>query len=73
MVEVWKDTMTRRELMGLLGLRDEKNFRERYLNAAIAIGLVERSAPGSPNSRFQRYRLTAAGKSLRMKHDGSKS
>jgi hypothetical protein len=48
--------------MSVLGLRDEKHFRENYQQAGIAAGLIERTIPDKPNSRLQRYRLTAKGR-----------
>lgn len=56
--------MNRAELMALLGLRDEKHFREHYLQAGIAAGVLEMTLPDKPSSRLQKYRLTAAGRRL---------
>jgi len=35
---------------------------ERYLNLALAEGLVELTLPDEPTSRRQTYRITAAGR-----------
>ena len=56
--------MNRTEIMAGLGLRDEKHFREHYQQAALAAGVLEMTIPDKPNSRLQKYRLTAAGKRL---------
>ncbi len=56
--------MGRTELMGVLGLKDEKHFRESYQQAAIQQGLIEMTIPDKPRSRLQKYRLTAAGRAL---------
>jgi len=53
--------MSRDELQNALGLRDRKSFRSRYLAPALVEGLIEMTTPGKPNSRLQKYRLTAAG------------
>jgi len=50
--------MSREALQSALGLRDRKSFRERYLNPALADGLIEMTVPGKPNSRLQKYRLS---------------
>ena len=50
------------ELQGELGLSDRKHFQKAYLNPSLASGLIERTSPDKPRSRFQRYRLTAMGK-----------
>lgn len=48
--------MSRTELLEALGLSDRKNLRVKYLNPAIASGLVELTIPDKPNSRLQKYR-----------------
>lgn len=53
--------MSKQELMLVLELKDEKNFREKYLKIAIQAGLIERTVPDKPNSRLQKYRLTTKG------------
>jgi predicted HTH transcriptional regulator len=44
-----------------LGLKDRAHLRERYLDPALAGGLIEPTIPDKPRSRLQRYRLTAKG------------
>jgi Fic family protein len=55
---------TRNELQAHLSLKDRESFRERYLKPALEAGLVEMTIPDKPNSRLQRYRLTAQGRKL---------
>ena len=64
LLNVLTGAMGRTEIMTTLGLKDEKHFRERYQQAAVAAGLVEMTIPGKPKSRLQQYRLTPAGKAL---------
>jgi hypothetical protein len=59
--------MSRDELQGILGLRDRKSFREKYLKPALEMGLIEMTLPEKPNSRLQKYRLADAGR-LRLEH-----
>ena len=40
------------------------NLRQRYLDPALAAGLIEPTLPETPNSRLQQYRLTAKGAGL---------
>ena len=47
-----------------LGLKDRKHVGERYLEPALAEGLVELTIPDKPRSRLQKYRLTAKGGAL---------
>ena len=44
------------ELMHELGLKHRPSFRERYLDPALEMGLIERTIPGKPTSSKQRYR-----------------
>lgn len=52
------------ELWDRLGLKHRPTFRENYLRPAIAQGLIEPTLPHKPNSRLQKYRLTAKGRGL---------
>jgi len=44
------------ELMGKVGLKSLKAFRENYLKPALEAGLIEMTIPDKPNSKNQRYR-----------------
>lgn len=50
------EALARKELQERLGLKDEKNFRQKYLAPALAGGHIEMTIPEKPNSRFQKYR-----------------
>jgi len=56
--------MSREQLQGVLGLKDRKSFRERYLVPALSEGLIEMTLPDKPNSSLQKYFLTGSGKHL---------
>ncbi len=51
-----------KELMDHLGLRHWKTFQSNYLLPLIAGGVLERTIPDKPTSRFQKYRLTEMGR-----------
>jgi len=53
--------MSRKDIQLKLGLKDEKHFREAYQQPAVAAGLIEITIPDKPNSRLQKYRITAKG------------
>ena len=53
--------MNRLELQAKLNLSDRKHFRIHYLRPALDAGLIEMTKPENPNSRSQKYRLTAKG------------
>lgn len=55
---------SRETLQKSLNLSDRKSFRQTYLAPALAARLVEMTLPDKPNSRLQRYRLTAHGRQL---------
>lgn len=56
--------MTREEIQTALRLLDRKSFRELYLGPALEDDLIEMTIPNKPNSRMQKYRLTAKGKQV---------
>jgi ATP-dependent DNA helicase RecG len=53
--------MTRQQIQAALGLKSEAHFRTAHLKPALQAGVVEMTLPDKPNSRLQRYRLTALG------------
>ena len=63
---VCRGTLSRRELQQQLQLQlqSEENFRRLYLIPALEAGYIERTIPNKPNSRLQKYRLTAKGAAL---------
>ena len=52
------------EIRGAFGLKDRRRLRETYIDPALGAGLVEMTIPDKPNSRLQKYRLTAKGREL---------
>ena len=56
--------MSRKELMAALGLKDRMYFSKSYLNPALDARMIEMTIPEKPKSRFQKYRLTKAGRFL---------
>lgn len=56
-----KQEMTVRELMEEVGIKHRPTFLYNYLKPALGQGFVEMIIPDKPNSRSQRYRLTAKG------------
>ena len=67
LLAVIQGEMSREALQAALGLSDRKSFRERYLQPALADGLIAMTIPDKPNSRLQRYRLTDKGQ-LHLAH-----
>lgn len=63
--------MSRKMLQAALGLKHVEYFRKAYLVPAIAAGLLEMTLPNQPNSRLQRYRLTALGLQRRQGRGGN--
>ena len=53
--------MPRKAIQAALGLKNVDHFRKAYIVPAIAAGWLEMTLPNQPNSRLQRYRLTAQG------------
>lgn len=50
------------EIRARLGLKDRRHLRERYVVPALAEAVIEPTIPDKPNSRLQKYRLTAKGR-----------
>ena len=65
LVSVLIGEMGRSELQELLSIKNRDYFRTDYLNPAINNGYVELTIPDKPNSRNQKYRLTAKGLALK--------
>lgn len=59
--------MNRTELQAKLQLKSQANFRDRYLQPALAAGLIEMTIPDKPRSSKQKYRLTKKGKRFAVK------
>ena len=52
------------DLAQQLGIVETKNLRRRYARVLLDDGIIEFTIPEKPNSRLQKYRLTAKGKRL---------
>lgn len=60
--------MTREAMQAMLGLAGRGNFTAQYLKPALDAGVIEMTIPDKPNSRSQRYRLTAIGRQWLEEH-----
>jgi ATP-dependent DNA helicase RecG len=58
---IQRGPMTRTGAQAALGLSGQANFRDRYLEPALRLGLVEMTIPDKPRSSKQRYRITPRG------------
>lgn len=56
LLEVLEGEMPREEIQAILGLKDRKSFRDRYLKPALEADLIEMTLPDKPTSKVQRYR-----------------
>lgn len=52
------------EIMTLFGRSDRTKFKKAVLNSLMSDMLLEYTIPDKPNSRLQKYRLTAKGRRL---------
>ncbi|PZM80222.1 MAG: transcriptional regulator [Candidatus Margulisiibacteriota bacterium] len=57
--------LSRHDLQQKLGLKHDEHFRKAYLLPSLEAGCIEMTIPDKPNSRLQKYRLTAKGKQIR--------
>jgi predicted HTH transcriptional regulator len=64
---------SREELQEILLLKDRENFRKLYLAEALDQNIIEMTVPNKPNSKNQKYRLTAKGIDLQQKIKREKS
>jgi ATP-dependent DNA helicase RecG len=53
--------LSKAELSGRLGQKEVSGQLNRVIRILLAQGLVEYTIPDKPNSRLQKYRLTATG------------
>ena len=49
------------DIMRKLQLEHKQNFIKNYIQPALKFGLIEMTIPDKPDSRLQKYRLTAKG------------
>ena len=73
LIRLIQGEMSRLELQVLLGLKDEKHFREYYQQKSLKLGILEMTIPDKPKSRFQKYRLTAKGMDIKKQLEGVKN
>ncbi|QIW16636.1 transcriptional regulator [Pasteurellaceae bacterium RH1A] len=62
LIQVLDQPYSTKELMEKLGLQNRPHFAKHYLKPSLQAGVVEMTIPDKPNSRNQKYRLTAKGK-----------
>lgn len=55
--ELPNQSLTAKEIMEKLGLKNRSHFSKNYLKPALEQGLIEMTIPDKPNSRNQKYRL----------------
>ena len=58
-------------IMAELGLKSWETCQANYLAPLIAMHILERTIPGKPRSRIQRYRTTEAGLAILRTHQVS--
>lgn len=61
LLKVLSKPLSMAEILDAVGKSDRRNVRLNYVQAAIDIGLVERTIPEKPKSPLQKYRLTSLG------------
>ena len=52
LLEAARGELTRSEIQAVLGLKDEKHFRDAYLKPALEAGVIEMTIPDKPRSRL---------------------
>ena len=51
-------------MLAFMGLTDRTKIRRKYIHQLLEVGILEQTIPDKPNSRNQKYRLTAKGVAL---------
>lgn len=64
LLAVIKNEMSRQEILDALNLKDRKSLTKLYIRPAIEAGLLKMTVPNKPNSKLQKYILTAKGQKL---------
>jgi len=64
LIKVFDGELTRQEIQDKIGLKDRKNFRDKFLSPAIKIKIIVPVGKYNPKDRTQKYRLTAKGNAL---------
>ena len=65
LLKVIDGEMSRKEMQEALELKHEGNFRENYLEPALADTLIEMKYPDSPNHPKQKYLITEKGSEIK--------
>ena len=52
------------EMLAFMGLTDRTKFRRKYIRPLLEADIIEQTMPEKPNSRNQKYQLTAKGLEL---------
>ena len=50
--------------MSFMDVTDRTKFRRKYIHPLLEAGILEQTVPNKPNSRNQKYQLTAIGLEL---------
>ena len=72
LINIVNNEMSRQEILDALKLKDRKSLTQLYIRPAMEAGLLEMTIPDKPNSKLQKYRLTAKGKSLKSERGSVK-
>jgi len=65
LISVMNGEMKRAEIQSLLGLKNNDNFRLKYVLPALEAKIIEMTIPDKPKSSKQKYRLTSIGQKLK--------